>query len=34
MKALKREVFDAVVKKLDDFGSRSTEDPDGHAIWW
>lgn len=34
MKALKREVFDAVVQQLGAFDNRSTEDPDGYAIWW
>jgi hypothetical protein len=32
--ALKSDVFDAVLRKLDELKSRSVEDPNGHAMWW
>lgn len=34
MKALKREVLEAVLKKLKELEERSVEDPNGPAMWW
>lgn len=32
--ALKRDVFEAVLRKLNELEGRSVEDPNGHAMWW
>lgn len=32
--ALKRDVFEAVLRKLEQLGDRSVEDPNGHTMWW
>ncbi|TVQ89451.1 MAG: hypothetical protein EA397_15440 [Deltaproteobacteria bacterium] len=32
--ALKRDVFEAVLRKLDQLEDRSVEDPNGHTMWW
>jgi hypothetical protein len=34
LNALKRDVFEAVVGRLQELDDRSVEDPDGHAMWW
>lgn len=34
VQALKRDVFDAVLDRLGELKNRSSEDPDGHSMWW